>query len=111
VVVDAVEGVEEVTHTDVAVPKFPHLETGRFINAYQSFSEDFRLRAYEVGFDQGASIVSIGNIIQVMLFLESRVSYFFVCVTLFSERASGFQREQHIQVTHSMAYGIDHLFR
>jgi len=52
------------TEVDVVIPSFPAVATGSFTQDRQSFSEEYRVRGYEVGPDQRASVATVANLLQ-----------------------------------------------
>lgn len=55
---------EERTYS-VAMPELPAPASGTFTPGWTSFVEEHRVRGYEAGPDQGATIVSVANLLQV----------------------------------------------
>ncbi len=54
----------DVAHS-VAHAELPAPDTGRCVNNYTSFTEQFRIRGYEAGPDQRANIITMANLLQV----------------------------------------------
>lgn len=48
----------------VAHPELPSPDTGRCVNNYTSFTEQYRIRGYEAGPDQRANIITMANLLQ-----------------------------------------------
>ncbi len=50
---------------EVAMPELPAPASGKFMPEFTSFSEEHRIRGYEAGPDQRATIVAMANLLQV----------------------------------------------